>query len=520
MRALSLKYLNFFPLILLCIFFTIKLLDYPIHDFSNYYFSGKILWDGHFTTDIYFPEWFNEKIEATGQENMYVSFAPNTPFLALFYSVFSLIPVLTAKIILSIISCFFFIFSLIRLFKRLQISPLYALLIPVIFFSPLKNNILFGQTYFIVIGLLIEGWLAYGKDKKVWTGFFWSLAILLKIFPVFIILFLIWKKDFKTLLYLSAFSLSLFGFSLFFVEWEVWEFFFLQIMPKASAGEIANSFVSNYQSFEMFFKTAFVFDLFENPSPLLDCYKCYSWLIISSKAMILIGFWLFARKNKNDYYNFSAGLLLSILISAYGSTYSLLILIFVFLSIINSSKIKNEIKILLLAILFIINNVPVHLFADFAFPLNYIRLLFLVGFLFILGFYTIPKKNWKYILSVLFIGGLTFILPEKEKISSEKLINNPKALLVSDYDLKNGKINYNYRTQEGKVTEALNFDGTDFKPLLLKDNMVFYNGKPVTEGKSFKKKPFLIDGRWILYLSDEDRGIGFYTLRKIDCVQK
>ena len=50
----------------------------------------------------------------------------------------------------------------------------------------------------------------------------------------------------------------------------------------------------------------------------------------------------------------------------------------------------------------------------------------------------------------------------------------------------------------------------------LKENQIYYDGKQVTFTDDHKLKPTLFDGHKLVYLSDKDRGIGFYTLRVID----
>lgn len=50
----------------------------------------------------------------------------------------------------------------------------------------------------------------------------------------------------------------------------------------------------------------------------------------------------------------------------------------------------------------------------------------------------------------------------------------------------------------------------------LTQNAIYYFGKKIPADTGNKLKPMVIDGKTLLYLSDYDRGIGFYTLRKID----
>jgi hypothetical protein len=49
----------------------------------------------------------------------------------------------------------------------------------------------------------------------------------------------------------------------------------------------------------------------------------------------------------------------------------------------------------------------------------------------------------------------------------------------------------------------------------LRDNQVWYSGRQLTASPDRKEKPMLVNGEYIVYLSDNGRGAGFYTLRKM-----
>ena len=77
------------------------------------------------------------------------------------------------------------------------------LLIPVLFFVPLHNNLLFGQAYLLLFVLLLEGYIAYKKGRVILSSFLWAIAILFKLFPVLIVLFLLLRKKYRNIAYLA-----------------------------------------------------------------------------------------------------------------------------------------------------------------------------------------------------------------------------------------------------------------------------------------------------------------------------
>ena len=115
MKSVVSKYYPWLPLLLLCGYYGYKAIDFPIHDFANYYFGGKFLVEGHFNSDIYFPYEFNKAIFHLGHSGIFASYAPNTPFLAVFFALFSIFSLAVAKLIFNGISVVLLVFSLYRL---------------------------------------------------------------------------------------------------------------------------------------------------------------------------------------------------------------------------------------------------------------------------------------------------------------------------------------------------------------------------------------------------------------------
>ena len=165
MKKIFQTYYPFLPLLLLCVFYAYKAIAFPIHDFSNYYFGGKFLADGNFNSEIYFPYELNKAISDLGYQNIFASYAPNTPFLAWFFLPYSFVSAATAKLIFNSISIILFVFSICRLFTHYKLNLKFALLIPILFLVPIKNSLLFGQVYFLLFFLLSEGWIAYEKER-------------------------------------------------------------------------------------------------------------------------------------------------------------------------------------------------------------------------------------------------------------------------------------------------------------------------------------------------------------------
>ena len=90
MMSKAKSYLHFIPLLVICFYSLYQSYSFEIHDFANYYFGGCFLNKGLFTTNIYFPYYFNHTVADLGYGNFFLSYAPNTPFLSILFSPFAL----------------------------------------------------------------------------------------------------------------------------------------------------------------------------------------------------------------------------------------------------------------------------------------------------------------------------------------------------------------------------------------------------------------------------------------------
>lgn len=518
MKNTILKYYAFLPLLLLCSFYVYKAIDFPIHDFANYYFGGKFLAEGNFNFKIYFPYEFNNAISNLDYRNVFANYAPNTPFLAFLFLPFSFVTVGIAKIIFNCFSIGLFVFSIYRLFAYYKINPKFALLIPVLFLVPIKNNLLFGQVYFLLFFLLSEGWLAYQKERWKSMAFFWSLSILLKVFPVLLLLFLLFKKQWRPLFCLIVSCILLFGISLIFTGLDIWIFYLKEVLPKASNGVIATAFVPNYQSVFMFLKELLVFDATDNPQSIFNYPDLFSAIMLAFKIGILgIGYFI-SKRTSNALFVLSYWILAMILLSPYGSTYTFVLLLFPLLALLKSD-VSNVKKVLCFLLLLLIGNLPLSFFITNNFPFSYLRLFLLLLFFGLLLIQFRQKINWKILAAICFVPMILVLVFKKDGVVKSTILLKDGPILIYDYNMKNDTLFADCKEKNiFRVSEqaVMPFKFKTNKPLNLKNNQVFYNNRQLTFDKSNKLKPILIDNEAILYLSDYDRGIGFYTLRIIE----
>ena len=509
------EYYKYLPLFLLLLIFVVKSTSFPIHDFANYYFGGYFVSINEFNSQIYFPHIFNLKIASLNYKNMFVSFAPNTPFLAILFSPLSYIKIAYAKLIFNFISCLALIVSLRKLEKFYNISYYFICLIPILFFIPFKNNILFGQVYFILFWLLTEFWINYNKGKNTTAIIYLGVAIMLKLTPLIFVFIFLFKKDFKTLIKCAVICLLLLLFSISITGLDIWLFWLKEIFTRASKGEIAGLYVDNYQSFFMFLKRLLVYHPTQNDTTILDNPQIFNSIISSVKIIcILFGFAL--MKQKNNLLILSYWILISVLLSPYGSTYGLTILLFVLIyTIKRNASIKH--KIIVCSLIFAINNIPTNYFINLTYPISYLRLLLFI----LLAIILIRKMNFNkrfgkvLLFSPILILLVSFFFNHESKEEARNIESNGPILLY-DYSLSDkNMLTYKYWDNKGENLKKLRYTLTSVKKLELIDNQIYLKDKQITFTNDNKLKPLLIDNSKILFLSDHKRGFGFYTLKEI-----
>lgn len=508
------KYYFYFPLVMVCLCYVFKATSFPIHDFSNYYFGGHLLKDGNFNTAIYFPYEFNKTIFNLGYKEIFASYAPNTPFLAFCFTPFTLFSVFWAKLIFNSISILLFILSLKKLFHHYSIDKKWFVLLPFLFFIPIKNNILFGQVYFLLFYLLTEFWLHYEKGKQIHASLFLSCAILLKVSPAILIFIFVFKKEFKPLIFTFLSSCLLFGISVLVTGTDVWVFWLQNVLSKASSGEIATTYVDNYQSVFMFLKRLFVFHPLENVKPWFSSVYLFGFLNLLFKLFLFaIGY--FFLKQKSNMLQFSYWLIITILISPYGSTYTFIIAIFPILILFKSDILFIK-KMILFSFLFVAINLPATLILNAEFPFTYVRLfLFLIFVWLFLSCFVKLDFDVKKISFLLVVTIILSLISHKKALKSGDEFKYGLPILIYDFKVENDVLTYFYWNEKGENKCQIKFKNNTVKTLNLINNQVFYKGKQLTFDNGNKKKPLLVDDA-IVFLSDYGRGIGFYTLRKID----
>ena len=485
------------------------------NDFANSYFGAAFFAQGKFDVGIFDPYTFNKRIYDLGYPNLFLSYNPNPPSTAIFFIPFTFLSLDTAKLLFNILTSCLFLFSTYRLCRQLEINWSFMMLcLAVVFFIPMRNQILFGQSYFLIFVLLVEGFIAHERKNTVLASILWGAAILIKIFPAIIFLFLIIKKEWRQTLYLSIACGTMLVISLLFQGMEVWKEYLFVVLPRNDQGEIQATYISAYQSGLMLFKYLFIKDEYLNPDPLIDSVILFKTSLVLFKAAVL-GCCTIMLLYRKDILSFGVTLLCGMLMSPYGSTYSNLLLLILLIGI-QKTMSKNFFWIAA-SIIFLIANLPVESFERLPTLLRFPRLILMCTLLVLLIWKDRIKVEAKIFLAYLFLMGLPLIFQQQPKEDmSRRVLPKETHNLIYNYGIKDGFIFYNYWMGHPEVyltNIAANNLSTD--QVFIKQNQIFYKETQLTHGSDNKIMAMLLDGKAIMYLSDKGKGIGFYTLRLI-----
>jgi hypothetical protein len=520
------RYLWFIPLLLTLAFGLRRSWSAPPSDFAGYYYGGAALIHGHYS-EAYDMTQLNDRVTAAGWQNVFVSYTPFPPFTSLVFAPFLIFPMDVAKIVFNCVSIALFLFTLLRLTQYLSTPPWLILVLPIIFFTPLLNNLAFGQAYLLLFTLLGEGWLASQKQQRILSSLLWAAAILFKLFPAFLFVFLLLRRRYRDAIYLGVGCGLLLLPSLLINGIAAWNFYVFTVLPRMNHGELNDSFTYIFQSAFMLLKRAFRYDQFLNPHPIIDNPWLFTLSMAIFKSLILTPAALLAyaarpivaptaTPGNDDFFPFTVWIAASMLISPNGSSYSLVLLMLPTLAL--AAARPSGRAILAILLLTAACAIPVNKFGAFPLPAQFPRLYLLLLFYILLNR---PRPHTRSLALSAALAALFFALDIRGNLPSKDpssyVLSKEAHLFIDDYYARDNHLIYSWRDDKGPHEQQTDYPAhlLSIDGLTLKDNQIWYKGEQITYSSDRKAKPTLLDGTDIIYLSDKDRGFEFYTLRKI-----
>lgn len=483
--------------------------SYSIADFGNYYYGSKLFFEGRFNLEFYKDiALFNNEIRLYGEKNYFENCIPVPPFSLFFYLPFIFFKPIISKLFFSVLGLLFFSFSFKRLCNYLNFRSWQLLLIPICVFYPLYNNGFQGQTYVLITALLIEVFLLSEKQKDIWASLFLAITICLKLFPVFFLLYFIIQKQYRVVIYTLFFFVAIYFITSLFIGSDVVFYYFKEIVPRLANNDIVGTYYHGNQSIYTLLLNLFSYDGLENTEPIIDS----AYLVIGIEAfsitMALIFLFYFPKVNRVLFFSMVA--FSYVIISRYNTSYSMLMLLPLLLSLIKEKKYAIVILIALAI------SLPIGYLKDSFFILQYSRIIILLMvFILLWQYYRIKIKL--SVLLFLFCVVVSFKYASYSiKPANYFSIQNSKGMLY-DYQLKNDSIILRSTMGYKNIDERfyLKTKPSANKYLTLNGNLLYYKNKLIDSSNDNKQNPFVLNDSTVIFMSDLNQGIRFYKLRVV-----
>jgi len=512
------------PTVLVGLIFSIFALDQPLHDFANNYFPALLATENIPPETVLYDIYdFNQYAWSKGYNDVLADFYLNSPFTATLFYPFAFIKnAFYSKLIFNLISVLFFTLAL-QLFSKKYLNKnnhFLLLLIPLLFFVPIRNNIEFGQVYLLVLSFILLGYYFIDTNKKFTGELLLGLSILTKVFPIYYCIPLVYSKKWKSIALVITSTLVLLAISVLIRGFSFWERYLFEVMPNAFLNESTVNFQSNAQTFTVFVKTLFVQDQYYNPDVLFNSeitYKIISWTFTAIFLSLAIST-SFNQKEK-PFRLLSIWVVTLFLIQSRTATYAQILWLIPALEIFRGEFSKTT-KIGSFILLLLICNFPFHWLNGLPIVIEFTRmwLSIILGLTFLYSFNAKLNLAFIKVFLIVFIPFLIPIALKKPNVeNSDYVLSKKEYFLIHDFYSENNVLVYEALGKNGNEVIHSNiliskFDSTSCKVI---DGQVFYKDKKITNDYSLKKNPVLVNDKEIYYLTDHHSRRGAYTLKKI-----
>jgi hypothetical protein len=243
-------------------------------DFPNYYLAAKLTREGVDPSRAYEWIWLQREKDHRAIDQRVVGLVPITPFSTLAIWPLTGMAPLAAKHA-------WLIFNLLLLFPiawlMRAVSGLSLLQIGCLFGMcfPLQRNLLYGQYYIVLLGILTAACWAAQRHRNYLAGSLVALGVAVKIFPVILTLHFIRKKNWAAVFACVLTGILCVLVSVWIFGWSLHRTYLLQVLPWTMRGEVLDPYNLGSSSLSTLLHRLFVFEPQWNAHPALHA----PWLL-------------------------------------------------------------------------------------------------------------------------------------------------------------------------------------------------------------------------------------------------
>jgi len=260
-------------------------------DFPNYFTAAKIVADGGNTDRLYDNGWFQDQMRryqiGKASEGEFKPFPPPTALL--------LVPLarlkpLDALRVVTGVSVLCLVCSIILLTKILSWSLVDSTVFVLLSGYAVLGALRLGQPYILVSLSCILGYYAHLKGRSSLAGMCFGLFTPVKYFPIVILVYFAFRKEWKVVLGGAAAILTVTAVSIGVLGWKIHEDFLSSELGNDLIAklDLQDPFTARYQSFDSLFRRLFIYDATRNPQPLYALPRLQGIAVSITKASILL----------------------------------------------------------------------------------------------------------------------------------------------------------------------------------------------------------------------------------------
>jgi Glycosyltransferase family 87/WD40-like Beta Propeller Repeat len=364
-------------------------------DFPNYYLVARLLREGYSLDRIYDWLWLQRIKDHWGIDQSLVGFAGLTPFSALPILPLSLLSALNAKRLWIVANLLFLGASVEVLHRTTTLGRRRVWLLCLACFFPLRTNFLLGQMHLLVLALLVFAYALNRKQKHVACGVCLGIAGMLKIYPLLLAAYFVWKRQWRALLAMCCATGFLVGIGTIAVGPGIVHTYFTDVLPRSLVGEVLDPYSSQSNSMAALFHKLFIYEPQLNPAPVSNSPLLYSIFYPVWQAAVLAPLFMFVdaeeRGGDREQLHWAAWVFALLLLSPVPASYHFVVMALSVVLLMDFLGKRGEIGLIGVALLLytmmsLVDLLPRRLVASGNIALGFLRLWIAIGFWMLLLF--------------------------------------------------------------------------------------------------------------------------------------
>ena len=301
-------------------------------DFPNYYLVARLLREGYGLDRIYDWIWLERIKDHWGLDQALVGFAGLTPFSALPVVPFSIFSAIVAKRLWMLASVLFLGLSVELLSRVTALTRRRIWLLALLAVFPLRTSFLFGQMHLLVLLLLVSAYYFHRTERQVACGVCLAIAGVLKIYPLLLGGYLLWKRQWRPVFAMLCATVFLVCVGYLWFGGHLISIYAAQILPRSLQGEVLDPYSAHAASGAALFHRLFIAEPALNPAPLLNSPSLYAVLYPLWQLVILVPLLAICNPRENqaatDQLEWAAFVLAFLALSPVPASYHFVVMIF------------------------------------------------------------------------------------------------------------------------------------------------------------------------------------------------